>query len=243
MKILHVLVGSELGRLGQEIAEYLADAGHYVWMREGDPVGPAGWRARMTHNVGVVSEDALVDRRLDCVVGSAVGAARRPDVPVLTPGLRAFGDRPEARCTVRLTGRDVLVGGTYAVGDPHGAVLDACVDAVIRLSREGHTSLAAEPVDERPDDLPELLRMERAAEALAARARVADRAEDRFDLVEAIGPDIAETARKREILHFPSVTSVPLTPGRLEFLSLALQMVWNSRKSGIYVHDVHTSSG
>ncbi|MFD7305858.1 amino acid adenylation domain-containing protein, partial [Streptomyces pharetrae] len=238
-----MLVGSELGRLGQEIAEYLADAGHFVWTLDCDPVGPAEWRARMTHNAGVVDEDTLVDRRLDYVFGSAAGAARRPDVPVLTPELRVLATRPEARCTVRLTGGDVLVCATPAVGDPHAAVLDACVDAVIRLSREGHESLTAEPLDERPDDLPELLRMERAAEALAARARVADRAEDRFDLADAVGPDIAETAGRREILHFPSVAPISLTSDRLELLSLALQMVLNSRKAGTYAHDVHTSSG
>ncbi|CAM5295308.1 hypothetical protein SGLAM104S_05318 [Streptomyces glaucescens] len=140
---------SRAGRIGtrrarQEIAEYLADAGHFVWTLDCDPVGPAEWRARMTHNAGVVDEDTLVDRRLDYVFGSA---ARRctPPVPVLTPELRVLATRPEARCTVRLTGGDVLVCATPAVGDPHAAVLDACVDAVIRLSREGHESLTAEP--------------------------------------------------------------------------------------------------
>ncbi|MDQ1015677.1 non-ribosomal peptide synthetase [Streptomyces afghaniensis] len=243
MRILHTLVGSELGRLGQEIAEYLADAGHVVWMLDEDPVGPAEWRARMTHNTKVIKEDTLSGRRLDYVVGSAVGAARRPDLPVLAPELQAFGPRPEARCTVRLSRGDALVSGATAVGDPHGAVLDACVDGLIRLSREGHASLALEPRQKCPDDLPELLRMEHAADLLAARARAADRAEDRFDLAETIGSDIAETSGKREVLHFRVGSRSSLTPDRLELLSLVVQMVLNSRKCGTYVHDLNTPTG
>ncbi|WP_370266123.1 amino acid adenylation domain-containing protein [Streptomyces sp. V4I8] len=238
-----MLVGSELGRLGQELTEYLTDAGHFVWMLDGDPVGPAEWRARATHNTSVVDESALADRHLDYVVGSAVAAACRPDVPVLTPELLAFGAQSEARCTVRLTRGDVRVCATPAAGDPRGAVLGACVDAVIRLSREGHGSLAPEPRRQRSDDLPELLRMEHAAGLLAARVRAADRAEDRFDLAEVMGSDIAEAPGEREILYFPIDARAALTPERLELLSLALQMVMNSRKPGTYVHDVRTPAG
>ncbi|WP_436994183.1 amino acid adenylation domain-containing protein [Streptomyces sp. enrichment culture] len=197
----------------------------------------------MTHNVSFVSEDTLADRRLDYVVGSAIGSGRLPDVPVLIPRLRVSVTGSEARCMVRLAGEEALVCGTPVMGDEHTAVLDACVDALIRLSREGHASLAAEPVDDRPDALPELLWMERAAQELAVRARVADHAEDRFDLAEVIESDIGEAAGKREFLNFSSASPVPLTVHRLELLSLALQMVLNSRKAGIYAHDVHTSSG
>ncbi|UZJ32586.1 hypothetical protein [Streptomyces endophytica] len=159
MKILHVLVGSELGALGPEIAEYLADAGHFVYLLAGDPVGSEEWRKHFTHNASVVDEDGLAGRQIDCVVGLS-GALRGVAAPVLAPEIQALGKTPAVDCYLRTPRQEALLRSTAVLGAPslsalRRALLDVCVDAVIHLSREGAEQLEFVPRDqERPMTWP-----------------------------------------------------------------------------------------
>ncbi|MFF4287266.1 amino acid adenylation domain-containing protein [Streptomyces sp. NPDC001633] len=250
MKILHVLVGSELGALGPEIAEYLADAGHFVHLLAGDPVGSDEWRQHFTHNASVVDEDGLAGRRIDCVVGFS-GALRGIDAPVLAPEIRAFGKAPAVDCYLRTPRQEALVQSAAVVGAPsvnalRGALLDVCIDALIHLSREGAEQLEFVPRDEeRPHDLAAYLEMVAAAEELAAVARAAERHPERCDLAELMGGEAGDGIPPMTTLRYeiPERHRAAFDATRLEWLGLALQMVLNSRRAGLYGYELHTPQG
>ncbi|MGH8793948.1 MAG: amino acid adenylation domain-containing protein [Stackebrandtia sp.] len=243
MRILHVLVGPELGSAGKGIAEYLVDAGHFVYMLDSRPLGSEEWRRSLGHNSCVVEEDALPERRVDYEIGA--GVSSRSSAPVLAVELRAAEARAEVDCFLRTSQHEALVCGNAPAEESadalRAAVSATCVDALIRLSREGDASLKPRSRPERCDDLPELLRMEAAAAALEARATSIELREDRFDVAELPGVD---DGGSEEVLRYElDAYSVHFKERFLEWLCVYVQMLLNARKSGVYGYDLHTSQG
>ncbi|WP_414167747.1 amino acid adenylation domain-containing protein [Streptoverticillium reticulum] len=254
MKVLHVLVGAELGLLGEEIADYLVDAGHFVYAWDDDPAVRSGiWQQRFTHNARVIEKDAPDIRRIDYEIRPA-GTTSRSAAPVLGLELRAAAGHSTAGCLVQLPGSEALVRSTVCRDSPpdgaavppadalRATLADVCVDALIHLTREGHDSLEFHPRQERPHDLAELLRWETAAAALTGRARAADAREDRFDITDVAGtghPDHSPDVTT----YRPDLQSTPLTAKHLEWLCVTLQMLLNSRKTGVYGYDLITRHG
>ncbi|WP_370417961.1 amino acid adenylation domain-containing protein [Streptomyces sp. QH1-20] len=254
MKVLHVLVGAELGLLGQDIADYLVDAGHFVYALDSDPSVDSGvWCERFTHNASVIEEDALATRHIDYELAAA-GTPGRSSAPVLALELRASEGESMFACFLQTPDREALLCSNTDAGhrpgsatgpsaaDLRAGLLDTCVDALIRLSREGHESLAFHSRQERPHDLAELIAWESTAAALTERCRSADAREDRFDIADLIGTDHPD--HSVDVFEYRlGKHAQTLTVDRLEWLCLFLQMQLNSRKAGLYSYDVSTSAG
>lgn len=122
------------------------------------------------------------------------------------------------------------------------ALRETCIDSIIELSRGDTRELAFVPTQDRVNELSAFGELERAVDEVVRRAREAVARPD-YCAIEDLFSCGSRNAGTGALEYVIDDYGIAFTATELEWLGLWLQLLLNSRKSGVYGYDLRTPEG
>jgi hypothetical protein len=244
---LGMLVNTGFCPLARQIVDYLVDAGHRVYALNTGVRDEQRWRCRPERNFAVVEAGELPGLDLDYEI-SFSGETGQRVVDRLALELHEADGEGVTCCYLQNLGRgEVLLCQDRRAGAPsveaiHEALRETCIDSIIKLSRGDTRELPFVPARDRVNELSTFVELENTMDEVVRRAQEAVARQD-YCVVEDLLGCGSRNAGTGILEYVIDDYGIAFTATELEWLGLWLQLLLNSRKSGVYGYDLLTPEG